>query len=117
MGEFKKGERHGKGQVEIDGKKYEADWNEGEMDEETKVEKEVAANNKMFGAIAGVMKNVFLEELKKQQASHPSDTSKKLGKKFQFKLQLAQKHNDKELEKKLMQEAKSQLLASLKNNK
>ena len=36
------------------------------MDEETKVEKEVAANNKMFGAIAGVMKNVFLEELKKQ---------------------------------------------------
>ena len=39
---------------------------------------------------------------------------KKLGRKFQFKLELAQKNNDKELEKKLMQEARGHLLASLK---
>ena len=37
------------------------------MDEETKEEKEVAAaDNKMFGAFSKVIKNVFLEELKKQ---------------------------------------------------
>ena len=64
MGEFKKGERHGKGQVQKDGKKFEAEWNEGEMDEETKVEKEVTAN-KMFGAISKGLEKVYLEELKK----------------------------------------------------
>ena len=85
------------------------------MDEETKEEKEVAAaDNKMFGAFSKVIKNVFLEELKKQQASQKSDTMKKLGRKFQFKLELAQKNNDKELEKKLMQEARGHLLCSLK---
>lgn len=108
--------RHGKGQVQKDGKKFEAEWNEGEMDEETKVEKEVTAN-KMFGAISKGLEKVFLEELKKQQASQKSDTMKKLGKKFQFKLELAQKNGDAELEKKLMQEARGQLLKQLSSNK
>ena len=71
------------------------------------------AGNALLGALQKNLKNVFLEELKKQQQLEKSDTMKAMGKKFQFKLKLAQQNNDKELESKLMQQASEHLRSKL----
>lgn len=83
VGQFLKGVRSGKGQLEKDGKKIEAMFEDGEPIEDTIEEKEMAkAGNALLGALQKNLKNVFLEELKKQQELEKSDTLKAMGKKF-----------------------------------
>ena len=58
--------------------------------------------------MASLRKNLadkFLEELKRKQNAEKSDTMKSLGKKFQFKLALAEKNNDTDALNKLKQQA------------
>ena len=71
-GEFNRGFRNGKGRLEKDGKIFEAEWCEGEMDEETKVEKEsttkkpLIGTKLMMGALSKMIKDKYLEELERQ---------------------------------------------------
>ena len=74
------------------------------------------AGNALLGALQKNLKNVFLDELRKQQEQDKSDTMKALGKKFQFKLQLAKKNGDQELEAKLMNQASEHLMKKLQKS-
>ena len=67
-GKFDKGIRHGAGKLEKDGEVFEANWVEGEPDEETIEKKEVpkVAGGALMASLRKNLADKFLEELKRK---------------------------------------------------